>query len=65
MPDNAPCHRANIVSEWLSEQDIEVTAWPPRSPSTTKEDLWKNLKSVWDVIPVTEVIKAKRCHTKY
>ena len=99
MHDNAPCHRANIVSEWLSEQDIEVTAWPPQSPdlnpiknlwdyierqvdklpSTTKEDLWKNLKSVWDVIPsavienlvcsmprrVTEVIKAKGCHTKY
>ena len=99
MHDNAPCHRANIVSKWLSEQDIEVTAWPPQSPdlnpienlwdyierqvdklpSTTKEDLWKNLKSVWDVIPstvienlvcsmprrVTEVIKAKGCHTKY
>lgn len=66
MHDNAPCLRANIVSEWLNEQDIEVKAWPPQSPdlnpieilwdyierqvdklpSTTKEDLWKNMKSV-------------------
>ena len=32
--DNAPCHRARIISDWFLEYDNEFTVlkWPPQSP---------------------------------
>ncbi len=32
--DNAPCHKAQIISDWFLEQDNEFTLlkWPPQSP---------------------------------
>ncbi len=32
--DNAPCHKAQIISDWLIEYDNEFTLlkWPPQSP---------------------------------
>ncbi len=32
--DNAPCHKAQIISDWFLEHDNEFTIlkWPPQSP---------------------------------
>ncbi len=32
--DNAPCHKAQIISDWFLEHDNEFTLlkWPPQSP---------------------------------
>ncbi len=32
--DNAPCHKAEIISDWFLEHDDEFTLlkWPPQSP---------------------------------
>ena len=99
MHDNAPCHRAIVVNEWLEEHEVEVSSWPAQSPdlnpienlwdymerqlektpSTTKEGLWKRLQELWSSIPsetvanlvssmprrVAAVIEAKGGHTKY
>ena len=39
--DNAPCHRAHIVRDWFTENDIPVMQWPPYSPDLSCiENLW-------------------------
>jgi len=30
--DGAPCHRANIVTQWKQEHNMECLNWPPQSP---------------------------------
>jgi len=39
--DNAPCHKARIISNWFLEHDNDFTVlkWPPQSP-----DLFINCK---------------------
>ncbi len=39
--DNAPCHKAQIISDWFLEHDNEFTLlkWPPQSPDLNKAPL--------------------------
>ncbi len=44
--DNAPCHKAQIISDWFLEHDNECTLanWPPQSPDLNR------MKHLLDVV---------------
>lgn len=42
--DNAPCHKARIVTEWKENAGITTLAWPPQSPDLSPiENLWSSV----------------------
>ncbi len=58
--DNAPCHKAQIISDWFLEHDNEFTLlkWPQRSPDLNP------IEHLWDVVEreirIRAVIKNNR-----
>ena len=47
MQDNAPIHKARIVTEWLENYRIPTLEWPPYSPDLNPiEHAWARLKDL-------------------
>ena len=45
MHDGAPCHRAKIVTQWLTEHHIATMEWPGNIPDLRPiENAWNHIK---------------------
>jgi transposase len=46
VQDNAPCHRAHLVTDWMSAHNMDLLPWPAYSPDLNPiENLWSAMKS--------------------
>ncbi|GFV64049.1 transposable element Tc3 transposase [Trichonephila clavipes] len=44
MDDNAPCHRAVLIDDFLETENIQRISWPVKSPDLNP------IEHVWDMI---------------
>ncbi|OAF66005.1 hypothetical protein A3Q56_06276, partial [Intoshia linei] len=44
--DNAPCHKARLIIDWMQENGIQLMNWPPNTPDVNIiEHVWPRLKA--------------------
>ena len=52
--DSVPCHNANVVKHWKSDQDMRCLEWLPQSPELNPiENVWRDLG---------EAVRSAICH---
>ncbi len=62
--ENAPCHKAQIISDWFLEHDNVFTLlkWPPQSPDINQiEHLWDVVEQEIHIIDVQPTNLQKLC----
>lgn len=48
MQDNAPCHKADVVTQFFEDEGIEVLHWPAKSPDLNPiEIIWATIKAMY------------------
>ncbi|GFS69905.1 transposable element Tcb2 transposase [Trichonephila clavipes] len=68
MDDNAPCHRAVLIDDFLETENIQRMSWPANSPDLNPiEDVWDMLGRQIAALsyPPSSVTELKRAHNSF